>query len=320
MEVADLRSTYPKLSKDKLKTRYLRAFFEAFPLKNKKGYFALNHLSKTPQKTVSVSTIRFHNDEKLVLIAGMNVIEDRETILRTAEKLKAITSKLGMPFVFKASFDKANRSSIHSFRGPGLQEGLKVLQEVKDKFDLPIITDIHEKEQAAPVAEVADILQLPAFLCRQTDLVEAAAKTGKAINIKKMQMMAPWDMKNVTKKLTEFGCDKILICERGTSFGYNNLIVDPLVFPELRLQGHPIIFDVTHSLQQPGGLGTTTAGRGTYAATLACAAVSTGIAGLFLETHPDPLQARCDGPCATKLEDIEKLLIRVQQFDQLAKS
>lgn len=256
----------------------------------------------------------------MVLMAGLNVLENRDMAMQVATHIKEVTAKLNIPFIFKASFDKANRSSVHSYRGPGLDEGLKILDEIKKSLSLPIITDIHNAEQAKPVADVADILQIPAFLCRQTDLVKAAAVTDAVINVKKMQIMAAWDVENIFKKFAECGNEKILMCERGTAFGYNNLVVDPLAFPELKKFGYPVVFDVTHSLQQPGGLGTATAGRGEHVETLAIAGMSTGIAALFLETHPDPSKAKCDGPCATKLSDVENLLKRVKAFDELAKS
>ena len=272
------------------------------------------------QKVVQLgSRISFGNDLNFVLIAGINVLGSRDLALRVGEKLKAMTEKLDIPYVFKASFDKANRSSIHSFRGPGLDEGLRILQDVKTALDVPVITDIHEPAQAQPVAEVSDIIQLPAFLCRQTDLLKAAADTGKIINVKKMQMMAPWDVNNIYQKLEELGCEKILMCERGTQFGYNNLVVDPLSFPELKKFGYPVVFDVTHSLQQPGGLGAATAGRGSYAPDLAVMSISMGISAIFMETHPDPETAKCDGPCATPLDEMEKLLCRLKKFDNLAK-
>ena len=271
------------------------------------------------QKTISAANLSFCNDAPFVLLAGINVLESKELAFQVCEHLVNITAKHGIPYVFKASFDKANRSSIKSFRGPGMEEGLKLLSEIKAKFNVPVITDIHEPHQAAPVAEVADILQIPAFLCRQTELVKAASETGKVINVKKMQMMAPGDVTNIFKKFQEFGNDNLMICERGTSFGYNNLVVDPLAFPEMRRTGYPIIFDVTHSLQRPGGLGTATAGRGEYAEKLMLAGMSQSIAGLFLETHPDPSKAKCDGPCATPLAEAESMILRAKRMDELVK-
>ncbi len=271
-------------------------------------------------KTVMVNNIAVSNENPFVLFAGMNVIEDEAVLSEVAEYLQQICQKLDIPLVFKASFDKANRSSITSFRGPGLERGLKVLSKIKETYKLPIISDVHEVHQAAVAAEVCDVIQIPAFLCRQTDLVRAMAKTGAVINIKKMQMMAPWDVENILKKFIECGNENLMVCERGTQFGYNNLIVDPLSFPELKKFGFPVVFDVTHSLQKPGGLGHATAGRGEYARVLGASGLSAGIAGLFLETHPDPDKALCDGPCATKLDEVEGLLSYFKKFDQLAKS
>ena len=275
----------------------------------------------TTQKTVKLNPygIEFNNDSELVVIAGNNVLESRDLAFKTCERLKEVTNKLGLSFVYKASFDKANRSSINSYRGPGLEEAQRIFTEIKQEFEVPIITDIHENEQASKVAEFADIIQMPAFLVRQTNLVKAAAETGKVINLKKMQMMAPWDVKNIFKKFEELGNDQLIICERGTQFGYNNLVVDPLCVPELKKFGYPIMFDITHSLQQPGGLGETTAGRGEYAEMLARSIVSLGVSSIFLETHTEPKMAKCDGPCATKLSDIAQLLTNLKLIDQLVK-
>jgi 2-dehydro-3-deoxyphosphooctonate aldolase (KDO 8-P synthase) len=277
-------------------------------------------MASTTQKCIDVAGIKVSNDHAFTLFAGMNVIEDEALLVDVASTLKEICEKLSIPLVFKASFDKANRSSVTSFRGPGMDKGLKALKAVKEKLGLPLITDVHEPHQAAPVAEVCDVIQIPAFLCRQTDLVRAMAETGAVINIKKMQMMAPWDVENIYKKFLECGNDKLMICERGTQFGYNNLVVDPLAFPKLKEYGYPVVFDVTHSLQMPGGLGHATAGRGQYAEVLGAAGMSTGIAGLFMETHPDPTVAKCDGPCATKLSDMEAFLKKMKAFDELSKA
>lgn len=276
----------------------------------------------TAQKTISLSEygIEFNNSAKMVVIAGNNVLESRDLAFETCETLKKITDRLGLKFVYKASFDKANRSSINSYRGPGIEEAHKIFTDLKKEFSVPVITDIHENEQAAAASEFSDIIQIPAFLVRQTNLVKAAAETGKVINLKKMQMMAPWDMKNVFKKFGEFGNDQLIVCERGTQFGYNNLVVDPLCVPELKKFGYPIMFDITHSLQQPGGLGEATAGRGEYAEMLARSIVSMGVSSVFLETHPDPSKAKCDGPCATKLSDAEKLLSNLALIDDLVKN
>lgn len=245
------------------------------------------------------------------LIAGPCVIESEELVLHIAKEIKAITEELGIECYFKASFDKANRTSIHSFRGPGLEEGLRILQKVKDTYQLKIATDIHEPYQAELVAKVADIIQIPAFLCRQTDLLVAAAKTGKLINVKKAQFLAPWDMKNVINKLEESGNENIMLCERGTSFGYNTLVVDMTSLIEMKKYGFPVIFDATHSVQKPGGQGDTTGGNREYVEYLAKAALSVGIDGLFLEVHPDPNLAKSDGPNMVRLDELKTLLQRL---------
>lgn len=242
------------------------------------------------------------------LIAGPCVIESEELVLSIAERMRAITEKLGIPYTFKASFDKANRTSISSFRGPGIDSGLQILQKVKDTYGLPICTDIHEPWQAEPAAEVADILQIPAFLCRQTDLLVAAAKTGKCVNIKKAQFLAPWDMKNCLEKVRQSGNDNVMLCERGTSFGYNTLVVDMTGLRVMKEFGVPVIFDATHSVQKPGGNGTSTGGNREYVEYLAKAAIVVGVDGLFMETHPDPDRALSDGPNMVPLEQMETLL------------
>lgn len=266
------------------------------------------------------SSLTLTNHNPFVLMAGLNVLESRDLAFEVAAHLKEVTTALGIPYVFKASFDKANRSSIHSFRGPGLDKGLQILSDIKEELGLPIITDIHEPHQAAPVAKVADILQIPAFLCRQTDLLAAACKEQTVIQIKKMQMMAPHEVGNIIKKMNELGFKDILLCERGTLFGYNNLIVDPLAFPQLKAFGLPVVFDVTHALQQPGGLGDKTAGRGQYVYDLAKVGMVSGIAGLFLETHPEPAKAKCDGPCAIPLAEVKSFLTKIKALDDFAKS
>lgn len=247
------------------------------------------------------------------LIAGPCVIESEEMILSIASQMKEITEELGIPYTFKASFDKANRTSISSFRGPGIERGLEILQKVKDTYDLPICTDIHEAWQAKPAAEVADILQIPAFLCRQTDLLVAAAKTGKSVNIKKAQFLAPWDMKNCVEKVRQSGNDNVMLCERGTSFGYNTLVVDMTGLRVMKDFGVPVIFDATHSVQKPGGNGTSTGGNRQYVEYLAKAAVAVGVDGLFMETHPDPDHAKSDGPNMVPLEEMKELLIRLKK-------
>lgn len=246
--------------------------------------------------------------KKFIVIAGPCVIENEKITLRIAEELKRISSGLDVDFYFKASFDKANRTSIESFRGPGMERGLRILQEVKDTYQLKVVTDIHEPYQAQSVAEVADIIQIPAFLCRQTDLLVAAAQTGKTINIKKAQFLAPWDMRNVVHKVEQTGNTKIMLCERGTSFGYNNLVVDMTAIVEMKKMGYPVIFDGTHSVQKPGGNGTSTAGNRGYVPYLSKAAVAAGADGLFLETHINPEEALSDGPNMLYIDDIKKLL------------
>lgn len=246
--------------------------------------------------------------KKFIVIAGPCVIESEESTLRIAEELKRISSELDIDFYFKASFDKANRTSIGSFRGPGLEQGLKILQKVKDTYQLKIVTDIHEPYQAQIVAEVANIIQIPAFLCRQTDLLIAAAKTGKCVNVKKAQFLAPWDMKNVVHKLEKSGNQNIMLCERGTSFGYNTLVVDMTSIVEMKESGYPVIFDGTHSVQKPGGNGTSTSGNREYVPYLVKAAVAAGADGVFLETHPNPDQALSDGVNMIRLDNVKGLL------------
>lgn len=247
------------------------------------------------------------------LIAGPCVIESEEMIMAIAAELKAITDELEIPFTFKASFDKANRTSIHGYRGPGIEEGLRILQKVKDTYGLPICTDIHEAWQAEPAAQVADILQIPAFLCRQTDLLVAAAKTGKCINIKKAQFLAAWDMGNCLKKVQESGNNNVMLCERGTSFGYNTLVVDMTGLRVMKDMGVPVIFDATHSVQKPGGNGTSTGGNRGYVEYLAKAAIAVGADGLFMETHPDPDHAKSDGPNMVPLGEMKELLMKLQR-------
>ena len=263
--------------------------------------------------------ISLANNRPFVLIGGMNVIEDRDILHAVAAHFVEVTGKLGIPYVFKASFDKANRSSLASFRGPGLEAGLAELAEVKARFGVPIITDVHEPWQAEPVAAVADILQLPAFLARQTDLVTALARTGKPINVKKPQFLAPEEMRHIIAKCREAGNDQVLLCERGSSFGYNNLVVDMLGIDLMKPMA-PVIFDVTHALQKPGGRADSADGRGSQTAALARAGVAVGIAGLFLEAHPDPAQAKCDGPSALPLHELEALLRQVAAVDTAVKS
>jgi 2-dehydro-3-deoxyphosphooctonate aldolase (KDO 8-P synthase) len=272
------------------------------------------------QKVVRVGAIEIGNEKPMVLFGGMNVLESRDLALRVAEHYVEVTQKLAIPYVFKASFDKANRSSLHAFRGPGLEEGLKILQEVKDTFNVPLITDLHEPHQAAPVAEVCDIIQLPAFLSRQTDLVVAMAATGAAINIKKAQFLAPQEMKHILHKCEEAGNQRLILCERGSCFGYNNLVVDMLGFSVMKAFGYPVMFDATHALQMPGGRADSADGRRALVAQLSRAGLSQGIAGLFLEAHPNPNEAKCDGPCALPLDKLEPYLAQMKALDQLVKS
>lgn len=245
------------------------------------------------------------------LIAGPCAMESEEICMQTATEIKRITDKLGIPYVYKTSFDKANRTSISSYRGLGMEEGLRILQKVKDEVGVKVTTDIHESWQAEPVAKVVDILQIPAFLCRQTDLLVAAAKTGKIVNVKKAQFLAPWDMKNVVGKLEDSGCKDIMVCERGTTFGYNNFVVDMTSLVEMKSFGYPVVFDATHSVQKPGGKGTSSDGNREFVEYLAKAAIAVGVDALFMEVHPDPDNAKCDGPNMVKLSDLEGLLTKL---------
>ncbi len=271
-------------------------------------------------KALAIADLSVANDRPFTLIGGMNVIESRDLVMQVAEHFVEVTRRLQIPLIFKASFDKANRSSVTSYRGPGLEAGLRILQEVKQTFQVPVLTDVHTPEQAAPASEVADVLQLPAFLSRQTDLVVALARTGAAINIKKAQFLAPREMSHIVNKFEQAGNRRLLICERGTSFGYNNLVVDMLGFPVMKRLGYPLVFDVTHSLQLPGGQEQSAGGRREQVTSLARAGMSQGLAGLFLEAHPDPEQALCDGPCALKLARLEAFLQQAQAIDQVVKS
>src|SRR3954469_4079806 len=265
-------------------------------------------------------------DQPFFLIAGPCVIESEDLQLRTAEKLKEITGKLGVHFIFKSSFDKANRSSDKSFRGPGMDEGLRVLEKVRDELDLPVLTDVHDIPQIAPVAEVVDVLQTPAFLARQTDFIHAVAACGKPVNIKKAQFMAPHDMKNVVDKArgaaqaAGVNEESIMVCERGVSFGYNNLVSDMRSLAIMRETGCPVVFDATHSVQLPGGQGTSSGGQREFVPVLARAAIATGVSGLFMETHPDPSEAKSDGPNAWPLDRMETLLTTLVELDRLVKA
>ncbi|MFL0798767.1 MAG: 3-deoxy-8-phosphooctulonate synthase [Cellvibrionaceae bacterium] len=274
------------------------------------------------QKTIAIGNIQVANDKPFVLFGGMNVLESRDLALQICEHYVKVTEKLGIPYVFKASFDKANRSSVHSFRGPGMEEGLKIFEEVKSTFNVPLITDVHEIYQAAPVAEVVDVIQLPAFLARQTDLVKAMAATGNVINVKKPQFMSPPQVSNLIEKFEECGNSNIMLCERGTCFGYDNLVVDMLGFSTMKdvSNGAPIIFDVTHALQCRDPSGAASGGRRQQVAELGRAGMALGLGGLFLETHPDPDNAKCDGPSALPLDKLEPFLAQMKAFDDLVKS
>lgn len=264
--------------------------------------------------------IVFGNEHPLVLLVGMNVLESTELAFEVAEHCATVCSALQMPWVFKASFDKANRSSVTSYRGMGFEQGLAGLMAVKEAFKVPILTDVHEPWQVPAVAEVADILQLPAFLCRQTDLVAALANSPRIVNIKKAQFLAPTDVRHIVEKFAAFGHEQVLICERGTSFGYHNLVVDFLGFGIMKQLGLPLILDATHALQQPGSLSSSTGGRRQQVLELARAGVSQGIAGLFLEVHPDPDKAKCDGPCALRLQQLKPFLAQIKALDELIKA
>lgn len=269
---------------------------------------------------VTVGNITFGNDLPFALLAGPCVLESRDHAMMMAGALKDITDRVGIPFVYKTSFDKANRTSIKGQRGVGLEAALSIFQEIKDRFGCPVITDVHTPDQCAQVAQVVDMLQIPAFLCRQTDLLKAAAETGKAINVKKGQFLAPWDMVNVVQKVESFGNKNILQCERGASFGYNTLVSDMRSLPIMASNGYPVVFDATHSVQQPGGAGASTGGDRRFVPVLARAAVSVGVASVFMEVHQDPDNAPSDGPNMVKLVDIEKILMQLKAFDQLAKN
>ena len=278
-------------------------------------------MSLSPKLTrpVAVGPYSIGGQNPIALIGGPCVIESEQKVMGIAEKLKRITSDKGVPFIFKASYDKANRSSIQSFRGPGLQEGLKILEKIKTDLDLPILSDIHKEEEVEPAAEVLDILQIPAFLCRQTDLLVKAAHSGKPVNVKKGQFMAPWDMKNVVNKLEESGNKNILLTERGATFGYNNLVVDMRSLVLMRDYGYPVIFDSTHSLQQPGGQGTKSGGQREMIPDLARGAVAVGCDALFMEIHTDPDKALSDGPNMLKLNLLPELLEQLITLDEIVR-
>ena len=270
-------------------------------------------------RSIAAGPLSIGGQNPLALIAGPCVIESEKIAMEIAKKLKRITTDLHVPFIFKASYDKANRTSIKSFRGPGLNDGLKILQKIKTELDLPVLSDVHKEEEIDPAAEVLDILQIPAFLCRQTDLLVKAAQTGKPVNVKKGQFLAPWDMKNVVVKLEESGNSNILLTERGATFGYNNLVVDMRSLVLMREHGYPVIFDATHSLQQPGGQGTTSGGQSEMVPDLARGAVAVGCDALFMEIHTDPSKALSDGPNMLKIDLLPELLEQLVTLDQVVK-
>jgi 2-dehydro-3-deoxyphosphooctonate aldolase (KDO 8-P synthase) len=277
-------------------------------------------LTAKPNPIVTVGTAKFGNALPLVLIAGPCALESRAHAFEMAQALKELTAKLKVGFVYKTSFDKANRTSAASARGIGLDKALSIFAELRDKLAVPVLTDVHEPDQCEPVAEVTDVLQIPAFLCRQTDLLVAAARTGRAVNVKKGQFLAPWDMANVVAKITGVGNANVLVTERGVSFGYNTLVSDMRALPVLSKIGAPVIFDATHAVQQPGGQGTSSGGERAFVPVLARAAVAVGVAGVFIETHQDPDKAPSDGPNMIPLKELGPLLERLKEFDALAKS
>ncbi|MEW6001051.1 MAG: 3-deoxy-8-phosphooctulonate synthase [Nitrospirota bacterium] len=271
-------------------------------------------------REISIANTKLGGNNPLLIIAGPCVIESEDIVFFTAKRLKEICKGLGLPILFKSSYDKANRTSLSSFRGPGIEKGLRILSDVRNKFDISIISDIHSVEEVKPAAEVLDVLQIPAFLCRQTDLILSASITGKPVNVKKGQFLAPWDIKNIIEKFVSTGNHNIFITERGTSFGYNNFIVDFRALPIMRSFGYPVILDVTHSLQLPGGMGKSSGGQREFAPTLAKAAVAVGVDGLFLEVHPEPDKALCDGPNMISLDELENLLKDVKNIWSIIQS
>jgi 2-dehydro-3-deoxyphosphooctonate aldolase (KDO 8-P synthase) len=273
----------------------------------------------TPNRTVTVRGVQIANDKPLALIAGPCALESRQHALEMASALKEITAKLGMGFIYKTSYDKANRTSANSARGLGLELAAPIFAEIRESLGVPVLTDVHEREHCQAVAEAVDVLQIPAFLCRQTDLLEAAARTGKVVNVKKGQFLAPWDMKNVIAKVTEAGNPNVMATERGVSFGYNTLVSDMRALPVLKAIGCPVVFDATHSVQQPGGQGATSGGQREMVPVLARAAVAIGVAAVFMETHQDPDKAPSDGPNMVRLKDMAALLAELQDYDRLAK-
>lgn len=278
------------------------------------------NIAKTMQRQINIGNIKAGNNLPFILIAGPCQMESREHSLKLAERLFMITKELDIPFIFKASFDKANRTSLNSKRGIGWEAAAPIFAEIRERFNCPVITDVHLPEQCEEVAKVVDVLQIPAFLCRQTDLLIAAAKTGKTINVKKGQFLAPHDMKNVAEKISGSGNENIMLCDRGTSFGYNTLISDMRGLATMAKTGYPVIFDATHSIQQPGGLGGESGGQREFVPVLARAAIAAGLAGLFIETHEAPDNAPSDGPCMVKLDDMSNLLINLKKIDEIVKN
>jgi 2-dehydro-3-deoxyphosphooctonate aldolase (KDO 8-P synthase) len=279
----------------------------------------MNAIPPTAPRTITIGNLAIANDRPLVLIAGPCALESRDHAMEMCQALVEMTAKLGMGLIYKTSFDKANRTSIEGARGLGMEKGLPIMAELRERFGVPVVTDVHAAEQCAPVAEAVDVLQIPAFLCRQTDLLVSAAKTGRAMNIKKGQFLAPWDMKQVVRKIEASGNRQLLLCERGASFGYNTLISDMRALPILAETGYPVVFDATHSVQQPGGQGTSTGGQREFVPVLARAAAAVGVAAVFMETHQDPDRAPSDGPNMVPIKDMPALLVRLQAFDRLAK-
>lgn len=274
----------------------------------------------TPQKHLKLGSILIGNDLPFILLSGPCVLESRAHALEMSSALKEITTKLNIPFIYKTSFDKANRTSIRGQRGIGLKKALDIFAEIRETIGCPIVTDVHTPEQCAAVADFVDVLQIPAFLCRQTDLLQAAAQTGKLVNVKKGQFLAPWDMVNIVEKLESFGHDQMMLCERGASFGYNTLVSDMRSLPTMAKTGYPVIYDATHSVQQPGGAGASTGGDRDFVPPLARAAVAVGVAGVFMETHQDPDQAPSDGPNMVRLQDMENVLSDLKKFDAIVKN
>ena len=271
-------------------------------------------------KTIPLKNFEISNNKPFTLIAGLNVLESKAIIDEVIGQCVDVTKELEVPFIFKASYDKANRSSAESYRGPGIEKGLEILSSLKKEYDVPVLSDVHSVSEVSEASKILDIIQIPAFLCRQTDLIHSVAKTGLPINLKKGQFLSPYDIKQILRKFDHFKNNNVLICERGTSFGYNNLVVDMIGLAHLKTYNHPVVFDVTHSLQQPGALGATTGGRRSNALDLARSAMSIGLAALFIELHPHPNEAKCDGPCALPLNLLKEFIFQIKSIDDLVKS